>query len=385
MTARNTMDDLRLTHLFEQQLSKKLTVEEEAELRTLLTADENEDQVRRLFESAWTVFNPEKKVFSDAQSERMLNHILQPELVKEVPKLKLVVFNKYIAAAILLITLSAGLYFYKQYTARDRFQDLNARHRITPGGNKAILTLSNGKQVILSSARSGVIVNKARLTYADGTAIAAESLTGELITISTPKGGTYQVALPDGTLVWLNAASSLKFPASFEDRKERKVELDGEAYFQVKHQEKKPFRVYTAGQVTEDIGTAFNINSYRDEASTKTTLLEGSVKVNQVMLKPNQQSILTHGGIKVIDVDASIAIDWKNGEFMLKNENLKSIMRKISRWYDVEVEFQDNRLENETFSGSVSRYERVSEILKTLELTDRVHFKMEGRKVTVIK
>lgn len=379
------MDNLRLTFLFEQQLSKKLSASEELELRSLLASVENEEQVKNLFESVWTAFNPQKKVFSAAHSEQMLTEILQSGKIKNIGIKKLTTYNKYIAAAVLLITLSAGLYFYQHYTSLVTLQDLNARNRITPGGNQAILTLSNGKQVTLSKNRSGVIINKTGLTYTDGTAIPATSFTEELLTVSTPKGGTYQVTLSDGTLIWLNASSSLKFPASFKSSNERKVELDGEAYFEVKHQDKQPFRVYTARQVTEDIGTAFNINAYRDEASVKTTLLEGSVKVNQITLKPNQQSILTGTGINVIDMDASLAVDWKNGEFMFKNENLKSIMRKISRWYNVDVEFQDNGLEKETFSGSVSRYERVSEILKVLELTDRVRFRMEGRKVIVIK
>lgn len=376
------MNNLRLAYLFEQQLSKKLSAAEEVELRTLLAAEENEEQVKHLFESAWDVFNPEQKVFSDTQSERMLYQILQSGKVKAFKVRKLAVFNKYIAAAVLLIMVSAGLYFYTRYTT---FQDLNARNQITPGENKAILTLADGKRVILSAARSGVKVNKTSLTYTDGTVIPASSLTSELLMVSTPKGGTYQITLSDGTAVWLNAASSIKFPALFEKGKERRVELDGEAYFEVKHNEKQPFRVYSAGQVTEDIGTAFNINSYKEESSVKTTLLKGSARVNQVLLKPDQQSVLTSAGIKVIDVDASLAIDWKNGEFILKNENLKSIMLKISRWYNVDVEFQDKDLEKETFSGSVSRYGRVTEILNTLELTDRVHFKMEGRKVIVIK
>ena len=305
---------------------------------------------------------------------------------KEAKRIKLWTMRN-VAAAVILVTVSASLYLFEtDYFSKSNLNRIaNTQMDLNPGGNKARLMLASGKVIDLSSKKNGVVIDASKLTYSDGTAIPVESLAQENLTVTTPRGGTYQVSLPDGTMAWLNASSTLKFPASFKGAKTRRVELHGEAYFEIKHNAGQPFIVQTAGQVTEDIGTAFNINSYADETVTKTTLLEGSIKVNNVMLIPGQQSSLSaNGGLKINSVNAEEAIDWKNGEFVLKNDNLKSIMRKISRWYDVDVTFQDTKLEEETFSGSVSRYGRVSEILKTLELTDRVHFKVEGRKVTVM-
>jgi ferric-dicitrate binding protein FerR (iron transport regulator) len=246
---------------------------------------------------------------------------------------------------------------------------------------------------------------------------------GGLLTAATPRGGTYQITLPDGTKVWLNAASSLKFPASFGSLKTRSVELTGEGYFEVAKDKAHPFIVATAKQEVQVLGTHFNINAYNDEGSTKTTLLEGSVSVSSlplysssrgkrsderplghatsrdlsyrrddgggrddVVLKPNQESVLTNNAqIRVTDVTAEDAVAWKNGDFVFRGEALESVMRKVARWYDVEVVYADDVPRDVVIGGYVSRSRNISVVLERMAKTGRIKFKIEGKKITVMK
>ena len=208
-------------------------------------------------------------------------------------------------------------------------------------------------------------------------------------TITTPKGGQYQVTLMDGTRVWLNAASSLHYPTVFKGS-ERSVQLTGEAYFEVAKNSKMPFRVTSNGQVTEVLGTHFNINSYPDEQGTTTTLLEGSVRILNaksdaaILLKPGQQSGSDASGkIKVANVNPEQFVAWKDGKFIFTNANIESIMRQVSRWYNVEIEYKGDA-SKEKFGGRTSRFTNVAELLEILELTDHVQFEIEGRRIIVM-
>ncbi|MNX85526.1 fec operon regulator FecR [compost metagenome] len=208
-------------------------------------------------------------------------------------------------------------------------------------------------------------------------------------TIETPKGGQYQLILPDGSKVWLNAASSLTFPTSFVSLKTRKVELIGEAYFEIAKNKTSPFIVKSAKQEVKVLGTHFNINSYADEQSTTTTLLEGSVnivslnKAENIILKPGQQSTLNNNKINVTEINTEEAIAWKNGLFIFNDENIKSIMKKIARWYNVEITFKGN-LDHVSFVGNYARNKDLESLLENIELTEKVHFKIEGRRIEVI-
>ncbi|HWW40381.1 FecR family protein, partial [Pedobacter sp.] len=198
----------------------------------------------------------------------------------------------------------------------------------------------------------------------------------------------YQLKLPDGTLVWLNSASSLRFPTQFAG-KERSVELDGEAYFEVAKNKEMPFKVHVRAMEVRVLGTHFNVMAYDDEESISTTLLEGSVKVSNALqtavIRPGQQASLkkSSGILGVEEVNTVEAIAWKNGKFLFADEDIETIMRRISRWYNVEVEYRGN-LSDKNFAGSISRYENVSEVLKMLELTGTIHFKVEGRRIIVM-
>lgn len=313
-----------------------------------------------------------------------------------------------VAAAVAAITL--GVWFYQPVL--NWFQDHpggSAATRdlytndIAPGKNTATLTLANGKVINLSDTKTGVIIDASKLTYNDGTnvnttstspPVGLPSLAGgelqaadnnvQMLTASTPRGGMYQVVLPDGSKLWLNADSKISFPSQFIGDERKILLLYGEVYFEVAKNKQKPFFVETKGQEVEVLGTHFNINAYPDESGIKTTLLEGSVRVNAITLKPNQQAITINKQITIKKVNAAAIIDWKNGEFLFNDEPLESIMRRVARWYNVEVIYRSIN-PKETFGGSISRFENVSKVLENLELTGGIHFKIEGRKIIVSK
>lgn len=347
------------------------------------------------------------KMTGDLVWSGMLTKIVGIDKPAVITRKPLLVRFRWLAAAVVLLTLSVGLYFYRQVVPEPaKVFPEHVRADIAPGGNKAILILADGSEISLTDAENGALARQAGITIrktAEGQVIydagAASGSENEVSngqpkynTIATPRGGQYQVNLPDGTKVWLNAASALTFPQSFCKLKERHVVLNGEAYFEVAKNKHQPFKVMTTvrpdqegrEQVIEVLGTHFNVNAYQDEESIVTTLLEGSIRLNnKLTLKPNQQSIFAYDHFHVIPADTEEAVAWKNGYFMFANEDLRSIMRKISRWYNVEIVYQGKTTDN-TFIGTVSRFKEVSEVLNILELTKTVHFKIEGRKITVM-
>lgn len=316
-------------------------------------------------------------------------------------------FQRYAAAAVALIVLSVGTYFIVKKEDNSSLK-LAAYNDLSPGGNKAILTLANGKKIVLDGAANGEIAKQPGIRIsktADGqivyTVVAEEGVQNNTAfnTISTPKGGQYQVVLPDGTRVWLNSASSLKYPAAFSGNR-RLVELNGEAYFEVAKvfinnepnatntAKRQSFIVKTDKQEVEVLGTHFNISAYDDEPVLKTTLLEGSVKVSYEnssnIIIPGQQVKVYRSGaephiINNINIDKEIA--WKNGIFSFENDDLKTIMRQISRWYNLNVVYSGS-LPDEKFYGEISRNSNLSEVFKILELNN-VQFEIEGKTVTV--
>jgi ferric-dicitrate binding protein FerR (iron transport regulator) len=210
----------------------------------------------------------------------------------------------------------------------------------------------------------------------------------EYNTIEAPAGGQWQVKLPDGSLIFLNASSSITYPIRFVGN-ERRVHIIGEAYFEIAHNKEIPFQVESRGQIVEVLGTKFNVTAYADEKIIRTTLLKGSVKIitnsESKLLKPGQQAQVSGNKFEITsDVDLEEIVAWKNGYFKF-NESLESIMAKISRWYDVDVEYRVKPDSDLTFSGKISRSRDISGILKMLEYTGDVHFRLEGRRVIVTK
>jgi len=303
------------------------------------------------------------------------------------------------AAATILVFLLTGLYFIINV---QRQKDIAVKYTkdLLPGSNKAILTLSNGKKIILNNAGIGTVAN-------EGDAIINKAANGEIVynddkttpvnglivynTMSTPNGGQYHLILSDGTNVWLNAASSIKYPTVFTGN-ERRVVITGEAYFEVAHNAAKPFRVMAQGQTVEVLGTHFNIDAYTNEPVIKTTLLEGSVKVtNNTKMRtliPGEQAQVQSGTadneIKVLgNVDTDEAIAWKNGLFQFNKASIESIMRQIVRWYDVEISYSNNKILSKTFTGNISRNSSAAQFLQILSYTG-LHFEITGKKIIII-
>ncbi|MGV3685791.1 MAG: FecR family protein [Daejeonella sp.] len=291
------------------------------------------------------------------------------------------------AAAIILVA-SLGIYLYRTNLTTETQPLAGVQENdILPGGNRATLTLADGRRIDLNEARNGELANQSgiRVTKtADGQLVYTISDSGPASkdlsynTIETPYGGQYQVNLPDGSRVWLNSASSLKYPVHFSGN-ERKVEITGEAYFEVARNPAMPFRVKNEGQTIEVLGTHFNVMSYPGESTINTTLLEGSVKVfsskGSKLLTPGQQARNGNGGIDVVTVDTEEVIAWKNGFFIFKSEDAQSIMRQISRWYDVDIEIQGD-ISRKNFGGRISRSRNISEVLEVLESTGSIKFKI---------
>jgi transmembrane sensor len=324
-----------------------------------------------------------------------------------------------IAAAIALIVL--GVWFFKaEPVALKQVEQEVVANDVAPGKVGATLTLADGRKIKLSDVASGEIAKEAgiRVTKAaDGQLIyeiassrsasrnddtsplsatspsLREAANQSQNTLSTEKGETYNVRLPDGSLVYLNAASSITYSASLNGQK-RIVKLKGEAYFQVAKSfdrlgmTNRPFIVETNRQEIEVLGTHFNVNAYSDEEDVTTTLLEGRVKVSNPsgskVLKPGDQSSVTEQSIQIAQVDTERAVAWKNNKFLFENDDIRYIMRMIERWYDVDVVYT-GEMPTEKFGGGVSRFDNVSQVLRILESTGGAHFKIEGRKIIVSK
>ena len=306
------------------------------------------------------------------------------------------------AASILILLGISGYLFFLRKPNQEVANNPEARQLlkpdVAPGSNRAVLILGNGSAIQLDSAQNGILTRQgdANITKMANGQLAYNLLnekpTDILFNIlTTPRGGQYQLTLPDGSRVWLNAASSIRFPSSFTGR-ERRVQITGEVYFEVAKDAARPFRVdVETGKggpaEIEVLGTNFNVNAYSEEPDIKTTLLEGSVRIKKEnaaqLLSPGQQASLTTTGIRMEEnVDLSKVVSWKNGFFWFDNTDLHTLMRQVSRWYNVDVQFE-GQIAEEGFSGKISRSEPLSRFMKVLEVND-VHIKMEGRKITIM-
>ena len=262
---------------------------------------------------------------------------------------------------------------------------------VKPGRSGATITLGSGKVIRLSDHQSGLVIGNSRLAYTDGSAVTTDdgsNLKDQTLTAMTTKGQTYIFTLPDGTKVWLNADSKISFTQFFK-HKMRKVFLEGEAYFEVAKDKLHPFIVASKNQQIEVLGTHFNVNSYKDEPGIATTLLEGSVKIKvgngQKIIRPGEQAVNRLGIINVQKTDLASVLDWKNGDFYLNHVEFKTAMRKIARWYNMEVIYDASVPDNMELGGWVSRNNQLSTVLKSIESAVSVTFRVEGRKIFVMR
>jgi len=409
------MNTEELYILWIDYISNNISQPDYHKLMDAITNAKNDPELYAIMEKIWDS-HPIEQSFSDFQSEVLYQKMItDSRFTSQIPpviplKTKKLFYKRtsfrLLAAAAILIVICVGVL---QFVHNDPHADVSSPHlvatNIAPGGNKAMLILENGTKVSLTDLKNGetfedngVKIKKTvdgQLVY-DASAGAALNQNAEnsvaYHTIVTPVGGQYEVILPDGTNVWLNASSSLKFPVNFTSATSRNVTLTGEGYFEVMHNEHKPFIVNSDNQLVKVLGTHFNINTYTDEPQTITTLFEGSVEVTKLnsknedrkIIKPGQQAMVSLNKIEVADANLDAALAWKNGYFNFNNEELSSVMRKIARWYDVEVVISEGVQTARTLEGATPRSKDLSEILRKFELLGNIHFKIEGRRVTVM-
>jgi len=401
----------RFIYLLEKYYKKKASTSELAEFYSLVASGDFDEVIQNFMDDAYNnAYSATGEVleardfYLPGADQRILGNIFatadepvtRHKTIKLWPRIRVAA-----AAASVVLGIGIGGYFYIKSAKPVKTQVVN--NDITPGKNKAVLTLANGQKISLTDASNGRIANQKGVSIrktAGGQLIyeaAALSAMGrdaagrevvEFNTIEAPVGGQWQVILPDGSHVWLNALSSLTYPTNFAGN-ERRVKLSGQAYFEISHNRKMPFRVESKNQVVEVLGTHFDVMAYADEKLIKTTLLEGSVKISKKgeteILKPGQQAQVAENSMKIQnDVDLEDVVAWKNGYFKF-NENLESIMNKVARWYNVDIDYQIKPDPELTFSGKISRSRNISGILKMLEYNGDVHFKIEGRRVIVMQ
>lgn len=345
---------------------------------------------------------PESFAASEEVHRQRLLRKIREEIQMEVPEHRRgIAWPKWVAAAaVILGIIAVGTYFWAERTimpATTEKAGAVAEADIAPGGNKAMLTLANGAQIVLDSANNGVLATQ-------GNTAIIKSQSGQLIfdiskqtagtddiapdainTLSTPKGGQYVIILPDGTKVWLNAQSSLHFPTAF-NAKERVVQLSGEAYFEVAKDKRKPFHVQSKGADIEVLGTHFNVMAYTNEPIMETTLLEGAIKVSKdnrsETIRPGKQVQLSDQGMQIRSIDTVDAVAWKNGIFQFNDTHLKNIMRQVERWYDVKIDYAS--LPDKRYNGMVFRNSNLSEVLKMLEMAGDIRFEVVDKTIKVI-
>ncbi|WP_316834170.1 FecR family protein [Pedobacter nutrimenti] len=386
------MDRDRIIYLWERYLENTITVLEHQEWKkNILDNPECLTFIRELMDADWYRMKAAEEItLKGNRSEEIFEWITNQSKQQIFTK---TVWLRIVATAAIILVITGG-YFFKFKNISRTGSNALARQEIKPGKVGATLRLANGKQIRLTNALHGALAEEAgvRITKSAGGQLVYEfedrkTENKKMNTLNTDRGETFEVRLPDGSLVWLNAASSLTYRVALTVKGERRVKLDGEAYFEVAKDKQHPFVVESSGQRITVLGTHFNINSYPDEVDTRTTLLEGSVQVNGLTLKPHQQSVLTHGTnrLEVKEIDPSLVIAWKEGKFKCKREHLESLLRKVGRWYDVDIVYENEAAKQQTFSGTLNKADHFEEVLKHIALTGEVNFKIEGRKVIVTK
>jgi transmembrane sensor len=380
---------------------------QQSELSRWVTNHASDEELIKLLEEAMH----EHKInvtMPDMESDRILSAVLNSgsQKINEEGDNKVISVNTNVlwlkrmaVAASILLIFSIGYFKLRSSIPPVSIAGEIKRNKskdIKPGGQKALLTLSDGSQIVLDSASNGILalqgntkvikLANGKLTYASSPATSAEILYN---TMSTPVGGQYQLSLPDGSKVWLNAASSIRYPTAFSE-KLRRVEITGEAYFEIAKNEKVPFIVqFNNGSEVKVLGTHFNIKAYADEQEIKTTLLEGSIIITHgqknSLLKPgNQAQINREGIIKVtLNADTEEAVAWKKGNFQFNKTDLQTVMRQAARWYNLDVEYKGKPSDDNRFTGKIPMSVNLSQLLKWMEWSD-VHFKLEGNKLTVM-
>lgn len=381
------MEDKRLSELAEKYLNGVATPEEEAELHRWWDREMNDEEEQ--------IVVTEQPETGDSVRERILGK-LNRQIDTGNTRVRRLDRRWLIAAAVLFVVAATAVLI--RSTRQKPAEEFSAARQIKPGGNKATLELSTGKTIDLDSAHEGMIADEsgARVNKQGGDRLVYSVATGGQSTfniVNTPKGGQYQVELSDGSKVWLNAASSIRFPTVFE--KDRQVELSGEAYFEVAGDPSRPFKVIVSSKpgvpacVVTVLGTAFDISSYSDETTVTTTLLKGSLKVTSVAT--NRSQLLTPGQQAIVDQEHNLTVNdspdsakivaWHEGLFRFRNDSIEEVMNQVSRWFDVDIVYSGKTTEH--FVSTLPRDADLYDDLQILQKTGRVRFEVRGRTVTV--
>lgn len=342
--------------------------------------DQCTEAEKALVEQSFLEFNEQEKGLSQERIDEIKDQVYAKLPIKGKSWSKLYIWSS--VAAALVVSIMA----FAHWGLEENLQALeNTRvvEDVSPIGNRATLTFGDGKSIALNGTKNGLMVVGTSINYSDGSEL-KNNITPQMSqTLSTPKGGQYRVVLQDGTKVWLNAASSITYPSSFDGAKERRVAITGEVYFEVAKDRKRPFLVASNQQSIRVLGTHFNVNAYGDNGVVTTTLLEGSVSVSlgdrnegTKILKPMQQLIAAGDRTVIQKADLELVMAWKNGVFEFKDASLKSILNEVARWYDLDVEYREE-VPDRVFNGSVSRHSNLSVLLKILSYSD-IKFRIES-------
>lgn len=387
--------------LFKKYLDNNCSLEETQRLMNYFELDEDQELLKDIIIDVLEIqdesyeTNPAiAKVLAEVDRDLFLQ--IQTAAAVPAGKNKTVkLWLKIAAVAAALAIVCTGVYVFNYKSGKLPAPAVVSVKDVNPGDFGATLTLANGRKISLANAskgeigrESGIVITKSadgRLVYEINENVSDPNASN---TLSTARGETYQVRLPDGSVVYLNAASSLTYTPSLIENGKRVVKLTGEGYFEVAKDKQHPFIVKTDRQEVEVLGTHFNISSYADDEVEKTTLLEGSVKLSAAgssrILKPGQQARLSGGQIQINEIDTDLAVAWKNNEFVVQSERIETIMKMIGRWYNVEVIYIGEKT-RQRFSGSVSRFDKMSKVLEIVESTGEAHFEVKGRTVYVSK
>lgn len=393
------MNKSRLTYLFNSYYDKTASIKEKAEFLHMVSRPEYDEHLRLLLTQAWQETKATHQIITDEQADHMLSSILQNSPAKQ-PSLSVVKrssrykISRISTAAAAVVLLASGSYFWFKTRPSDlKTTQASVKVKDTGNRNKAVLTLFDGSKITLDNTRRGALLKQGHTTVIQQNTSTLAYNPGQNVnqsviynTLSTPKGGQYQLILPDGTKVWLNSASSIRFPTQFEG-KERNVSLRGEAYFEVAKNANKPFKIAVNKTEIQVLGTHFNVMAYEDETSVNTTLLEGSVKVyagacSKTLLPGQESRVSKNGQIKIVEADTEDVIAWKNGWFSLNQDDIQKVMRQISRRYNIDVVYE-GKIPAGHFSGAVKQDNDISKVLNILQ-AGGIHFKNTGKKIIVL-
>jgi transmembrane sensor len=387
-------DPILKAELISRYLKGELSYEEYEQFRVWLEEDITRQQLLDSLENEETLAN-DLHFFSSVDKEAAWDNLAR--MIDERPKQRALPFMRYARYAAAVVVMGIISYVTFRYTYRGNSSKLARvekpvlKNDVLPGGNKATLTLADGSVLVLEDMTNGTVKeeNGIRISKIDGEIVyqildqeGSEEISYN--TIHTPVGGQYHVVLPDGSKVWLNSESSLRLPTAFSGS-ERKVDLTGEGYFEIVKKTGMPFVVQAGETRVEVLGTHFNLMAYANEGASKTTLLEGSVKVSRGIssriIAPGQQAV-TGDRIQVKNVDLDEAIAWKNGFFQFEGESLKAILSQLKRWYGIEVK-NEQQIPDLHFTAVISRNTTLSQVLKMLEMSGELKFKIEGKKISI--